>query len=47
MTQHRSFPLAEQSPGRRRVVGGLFGLSAAALAAPVLTACGGRTPASR
>ncbi|MGW3563929.1 ABC transporter substrate-binding protein [Streptomyces sp. NPDC000941] len=41
MTQHSSFPLAAQSPGRRRVVGGLFGLSAAALAAPVLTACGG------
>lgn len=28
-------------PGRRRVVGGLMGVGAAALAAPVLTACGG------
>lgn len=41
MTQHSSFPLAARSPGRRRAVRGLPGLSAAALAAPVLTACGG------
>ncbi|MFJ4521811.1 ABC transporter substrate-binding protein [Streptomyces sp. NPDC088810] len=41
MTQHSSFPLAARGPGRRQVVGGLFGLSTAALAAPVLTACGG------
>ncbi|MER6165602.1 ABC transporter substrate-binding protein [Streptomyces violaceorubidus] len=43
MTQaSRPTPLAPGSgPGRRGVVGGLFGLTAAALAAPVLTACGG------
>ncbi|QIY93700.1 ABC transporter substrate-binding protein [Streptomyces sp. S1D4-11] len=41
MTQQSRNPLAARDPGRRRVVGGLFGLGAAALAAPVLTACGG------
>ncbi|MEW2296542.1 ABC transporter substrate-binding protein [Streptomyces sp. NPDC006743] len=41
MTQQIRTPLAAPGPGRRRVVGGLFGLGAAALAAPVLTACGG------
>ncbi|MEU3985973.1 ABC transporter substrate-binding protein [Streptomyces sp. NPDC026672] len=41
MTQQSRNPLAASGPGRRRVVGGLFGLGAAALAAPVLTACGG------
>ncbi|MEU0435601.1 ABC transporter substrate-binding protein [Streptomyces sp. NPDC006290] len=40
MTQQSRNPLAARDPGRRRVVGGLFGLGAAALAAPVLTACG-------
>ncbi|MGV9915366.1 ABC transporter substrate-binding protein [Streptomyces tendae] len=41
MTQaSRPTPVAP-GPGRRGVVGGLFGLTAAALAAPVLTACGG------
>jgi multiple sugar transport system substrate-binding protein len=41
MTQQSRNPLAARDPGRRKVVGGLFGLGAAALAAPVLTACGG------
>ncbi|MEU9338291.1 ABC transporter substrate-binding protein [Streptomyces sp. NPDC048290] len=41
MTQQSRISPAAQGPGRRSVVGGLFGLSAAALAAPVLTACGG------
>ncbi|MFJ4846695.1 MULTISPECIES: ABC transporter substrate-binding protein [unclassified Streptomyces] len=38
--QSRTSPTASQ-PGRRRVVGGMLGLGAAALAAPLLTACGG------
>ncbi|MGA5200372.1 ABC transporter substrate-binding protein [Streptomyces variegatus] len=41
MTQQSRSPLAARGPGRRRVTGGLFGLGAAALTAPVLTACGG------
>ncbi|MFJ6838587.1 hypothetical protein [Streptomyces sp. NPDC091209] len=41
MTQRSRNPLAARDPGRRGVVGGLLGLGAAALAAPVLTACGG------
>lgn len=41
MTQQSRNPLAARGPSRRRVTGGLFGLGAAALAAPVLTACGG------
>ncbi|MET8222560.1 ABC transporter substrate-binding protein [Streptomyces sp. NPDC005301] len=41
MTQQSRIPLAARGPGRRNVVGGLFGIGAAALAAPVLTACGG------
>ena len=46
MTQQSRTPLAAPGPGRRQVVGRLFGLGAAALAAPVLTACGGATAAS-
>ncbi|MGW3243883.1 ABC transporter substrate-binding protein [Streptomyces sp. NPDC001070] len=38
--QSRTVPTF-QRPSRRTVVNGLFGLGAAALAAPVLTACGG------
>lgn len=38
--QSRTVPTAPQ-PSRRTVVGGMFGLGAAALAAPLLTACGG------
>jgi len=41
MTQQSRIPLAARGPGRRSVVGGLFGAGAAALAAPLLTACGG------
>ncbi|MFD6308266.1 ABC transporter substrate-binding protein, partial [Streptomyces sp. NPDC060223] len=41
MTQQSRNPLAARGPSRRRVTGGLMGLGAAALAAPVLTACGG------
>ncbi|MBQ0887048.1 carbohydrate ABC transporter substrate-binding protein [Streptomyces sp. RM72] len=41
MTQQSQPSSAAPGPGRRKVVGGLLGLSAAGLAAPVLTACGG------
>ncbi|MDT0546316.1 MULTISPECIES: ABC transporter substrate-binding protein [Streptomyces] len=41
MTQQSRTPLAARGPGRRRVVGSMLGVGAAALAAPVLTACGG------
>ncbi|MFH8224558.1 ABC transporter substrate-binding protein [Streptomyces sp. NPDC018057] len=41
MTQQSRTPLAAPGPGRRTLVGGLFGLGATVLAAPVLTACGG------
>lgn len=41
MTQQSRTPLAARGPGRRRVVGSMLGIGAAALAAPVLTACGG------
>ena len=41
MTQQSRDHLAARGPGRRRVVGGLFGLGAVALGAPVLSACGG------
>ncbi len=34
-------PTAGVTPGRRSVVGGVFGLGAAVLGAPLLTACGG------
>lgn len=45
--QSRTSPTASQ-PDRRRVVGGMLGLGAAALAAPLLTACGGeRAPTPR
>jgi multiple sugar transport system substrate-binding protein len=40
MTQQSRHHLAARGPGRRGVVGGLFGLGAAALGAPVLSACG-------
>ncbi|GGM18615.1 ABC transporter substrate-binding protein [Streptomyces fumigatiscleroticus] len=40
MTQASRPMPAAPGPGRRGVVGGLFGLTAAALTAPVLTACG-------
>lgn len=41
MTLQSRTPSLASDPGRRRVVNGLFGLGAAALAAPLLTACGG------
>ncbi|WP_432131913.1 ABC transporter substrate-binding protein [Streptomyces tendae] len=41
MTQHGRTNRVPSGPGRRKVVGGMFGLGAAALTAPFLTACGG------
>ncbi|MFF7674789.1 ABC transporter substrate-binding protein [Actinacidiphila glaucinigra] len=41
MTLQSRTVLTAPAPSRRTVVGGLFGLGAAALAAPLLTACGG------
>ena len=41
MTLQSRTVLTAPQPGRRTVVGGLLGLGAAALAAPLLTACGG------
>jgi multiple sugar transport system substrate-binding protein len=41
MTQQSRTPLAARGPGRREVVGSMLAIGGAALAAPVLTACGG------
>ncbi|OMI34518.1 ABC transporter substrate-binding protein [Streptomyces sparsogenes] len=41
MTQQSRTSPAARGPGRRTVVGSMLGVGAAALAAPVLTACGG------